>query len=86
MALCELGGAGKTSAALAYAHRHLAKVGLAWQFPADDPSVAAAEFGELARGEHRQDGQDAQISRNALTILTMVSRRLPVAEHRQEAW
>ena len=27
---------------------HLDKVGVAWQFPAEDPTVMAAEFGELA--------------------------------------
>ena len=48
VALSGLGGAGKTSVALEYAHRHLAEVGLAWQFPADEPSVMAAGFGELA--------------------------------------
>ena len=48
VALCGLGGAGKTSVALEYAHRHLAELGLAWQFPADDPGVVAAGFGELA--------------------------------------
>ena len=48
VALSGLGGAGKTSVALEYAHRHLAEVGLAWQFPADDPGVVAAGFGELA--------------------------------------
>ena len=48
VALCGLGGAGKTSVAVEYAHRHLAEAGLAWQFPAEDPTVLAAEFGELA--------------------------------------
>ena len=48
VALFGLGGAGKTSMAMEYAHRHLADVGLAWQFPADDASVLAAGFGELA--------------------------------------
>ena len=48
VALCGLGGAGKTSVALEYAHRHLAEVGVAWQFPAEDPAVLAASFGELA--------------------------------------
>ena len=46
--MCGLGGAGKTSVALEYAHRHLAEVGLTWQFQAEDPSVLAAGFGELA--------------------------------------
>ena len=46
--LCGLGGAGKTSVAVEYAHRHLAEVGVAWQFAAEDATVLAAGFGELA--------------------------------------
>ena len=46
--LCGLGGAGKTSVAVEYAHRHLAEVGVCWQFAAEDPAVLAAEFGVLA--------------------------------------
>ena len=46
--LCGLGGTGKTSVAVEYAHRHLAEVGVAWQFAADDPAVLAAALGELA--------------------------------------
>ena len=41
-------GTGKTSVALEYAHRHLAGVGAAWQFAAEDATVLAAGFGELA--------------------------------------
>ena len=48
VALCGFGGSGKTSVALAYAHRHLAEVGVAWQFAAEDATVLAAGFGELA--------------------------------------
>ena len=48
VALCGLGGAGKTSVAVEYAHGHLDEVGLAWQFAAENPAVLAAEFGELA--------------------------------------
>jgi hypothetical protein len=48
VALCGLGGAGKTSVALEYAHRHLGEVEVAWQFPAEDQAVLAAAFGELA--------------------------------------
>ena len=47
-ALYGLGGAGKTSVALEYAHRQLGKVGVAWQLPAENPTVLAAGFGELA--------------------------------------
>ncbi len=48
VALHGLGGAGKTSVALEYAHRQLGEVGVAWQFGAEDPAVLAAGFGELA--------------------------------------
>ena len=48
VALFGLGGAGKTSVAVEYAYRHLAEVGVAWQFPAEDATVLAAGFGELA--------------------------------------
>ena len=48
VALCGLGGAGKTSVALEYARTHLAEVGLAWQFHAEDTAVLADEFGQLA--------------------------------------
>src|SRR5690348_10684937 len=46
--LCGLGGAGKTSVAIEYAHRHLGEVEVCWQFAAEDPAVLAAEFGVLA--------------------------------------
>jgi Tetratricopeptide repeat len=46
--LCGLGGAGKTSIAVEYAHRHVTRMGLVWQFPAEDPAVLLAEFGRLA--------------------------------------
>ncbi len=48
VALCGLGGAGKTSVAVEYAHRHLAEVGVCWQFPAEDPALLAADFAVLA--------------------------------------
>jgi Tetratricopeptide repeat len=46
--LCGLGGVGKTSVAVEYAHRRLTEVGVAWQFPADDATVLQAGFAELA--------------------------------------
>jgi hypothetical protein len=48
VALCGLGGAGKTSVALEYAHSVVGEVGLAWQFHAQDTAVLADEFGQLA--------------------------------------
>jgi hypothetical protein len=55
VALSGLGGAGKTSVAVEYAHRHLAEVGVAWQFAAEDATVLAAGFGELAAQLGAQD-------------------------------
>lgn len=48
VALCGLGGAGKTSVAVEYAHRQLAEVGMCWQFAAEDPGLLTAEFAVLA--------------------------------------
>ena len=48
VALCGLGGAGKTSVAVEYAHRHLDDVDVVWQFPAEDAEVLLAEFARLA--------------------------------------
>jgi hypothetical protein len=48
VALHGLGGAGKTSVAVEYAHRHLDGLGVVWQLPAEDVTVLAAEFAELA--------------------------------------
>jgi tetratricopeptide (TPR) repeat protein len=48
VALCGLGGAGKTSVALEYAHRHLAGLEVVWQFPAGDPMALSAGFDDLA--------------------------------------
>ena len=58
VALTGLGGAGKTSVALEYAHRHLAEVAVAWQLPAEDPAVLAASFGELAAQLGTAEGGD----------------------------
>ena len=58
VALCGLGGAGKTSVALEYAHRHLDEVTVAWQLPAEDPAVLAAGFGELAAQLGAAEGGD----------------------------
>jgi hypothetical protein len=46
--LCGLGGAGKTSVAVEYAYRHMARLGVVWQFPAEEPAGLAAGFSDLA--------------------------------------
>lgn len=43
-----LGGSGKTSVAVEYAHQQLAADGIAWQFPAQDLTLLAAGFSRLA--------------------------------------
>jgi hypothetical protein len=45
----------QTSVAVEYAHRHLAEVGAAWKFPAEDATVIAAGFAELAAQLGAQD-------------------------------
>ena len=60
VALCGLGGAGKTSVAVEYAHRHLGEVGVAWQFPAEDATVLAAGFAELAAQLGARDKGDVR--------------------------
>ena len=58
VALCGLGGAGKTSVAVEYAHRQLGDAWVAWQFPAEDPAVLAAGFAELAAQLGAEDRGD----------------------------
>jgi hypothetical protein len=60
VALSGLGGAGKTSVAVEYAHRHLADVGMCWQFPAEDPALLEAEFAVLAAQLGARDVVDAR--------------------------
>ena len=58
--LCGLGGAGKTSVAVEYAHRQLGGVGVCWQFTAEDPAVLAAQFAVLAAQLGARDVADAR--------------------------
>jgi Tetratricopeptide repeat len=48
VALHGLAGGGKASVAVEYAHRHLGEVRVAWRFPAEDATVLAAGFTDLA--------------------------------------
>jgi hypothetical protein len=77
IALNGLGGAGKTSVAVEYAHRHQAECGVVWQFPAEDPAVLAAEFARLAAqlgvGGGRLDPRDPVASVHA--VLAAAVRR-----------
>ena len=46
--LSGLGGAGKTSVAVEFAHRHLDRNAVVWQFAAEEATNLKAQFGELA--------------------------------------
>jgi len=46
--LCGLGGSGKTSVAIEYAHRNLHDLAVVWQLPAEEPTALAAGFADLA--------------------------------------
>ena len=67
---------GRTSVAIEYAHRHLAEVGVCWQFPAGDETVLAAEFAVLAAQLGVRDVVDARFSAGvtglsrAVTVVT----------------
>jgi hypothetical protein len=69
-----LGGAGKTSVAVEYAHRHLAEVRLAWQFSAEDSAVLAVGFGELAA---HLGAQDVLETRNPVAAVHAVLAAFP---------
>ncbi len=76
-ALCGLGGSGKTSAAIEYAHRHLDKFGLVWQLEAGEPATLAAGFVDLA----------AQLGvRDALDVGNPVAQVHAVLAARQDDW
>ena len=59
VALVGLGGAGKTSVAVEYAHRQLAGCGVVWQLAAEEPAALAAGFGQLAARLGGGDGPGA---------------------------
>ena len=85
VALCGLGGAGKTSVALEYAHRHLGEVGVAWQFAAEDVAVLAAGVAELAAQLGIQDltaNQDPLASVHAVLAASPAGWLLVLITHR----
>jgi hypothetical protein len=76
--LCGLGGAGKTSVAVEYAHRHLAEVGVCWQFAAEDPAVLAPEFAVLAAelgAREAADDRDPTVAQHTRGQDRLLARR-----------
>ena len=72
--LCGLGGAGKTSVAVEYAHRQLDRIGACWQFAAGDPTVLSAQFAVLAAQLGALDLGDV---RNPVAAVHAVLARAP---------
>ena len=56
VALVGLGGAGKTSVAVEYAHRHLDRCGVVWQLRAGESAALEAGFTDLAARLGAGDG------------------------------
>jgi hypothetical protein len=46
VALTGIGGIGKTTAALEFAHRHVGRYDVVWHFHAEDATALLAQFGE----------------------------------------
>ena len=86
VALCGLGGTGKTSVAVEYAHQHLAEMWVCWQFAAEDPVMLAAEFGVLAAQLGARETADPRDS--VTSVHTLLARAeaswLVVFEQRPE--
>ncbi len=59
VALCGLGGVGKTSVAVEYAYRQLARCAVVWQLAGEEPATLAAGFGELSVQLGLRDGRGA---------------------------
>jgi len=72
--LSGMGGVGKTSTAVEYAHRHLDTLSVAWQVQAEDQTVLRQELAELAA---QLGGRDVVDPRNPVTAVHAVLAAWP---------
>jgi tetratricopeptide (TPR) repeat protein len=76
-AVTGLGGIGKTSTAIEYAHRHRDQFDIAWWIPSEDPTLVPARLAELARALDVADPGDS---------IEVAVARLRAALHARSRW